>query len=253
MLAVLLSTGALAAGGCVDPRVTVDTRLAADSQLWSKLDGPRYVVVADDPRVQATLAFEEYAQLWAQVLSRQRPELRRVATPGEADLVFTMNYSIVDLGTGISVYPVYGPTCPAYGEAQVHLASYHGWGYGIGHGHGYSHGWGGPFYGPYYGGQEVETYHLGYRHILSISAWVPDASRPAGRRVIWEGQAERTEDQASLKAAMPYLTAGLGQFYGQATSKPTTVKVHKDDLPGAAPVAASAPTVVSLESTSRPS
>ena len=37
---------------------------------------------------------------------------------------------------------------------------------------------------------------------------------------------------------MPYLTAALGQFYGQATSKPTTVKVKKDDLPAAgAPVA----------------
>jgi hypothetical protein len=133
----------------------------------------------------------------------------------------------------------------------VSLVSYHGCGHGYGHGYGYGHGWGGPFYGPYYGGPAVETYHLGYKHMLSISAWVPDATQPAGRRVIWEGQAERIEDQASLKVAMPYLTAGLGEFYGQSTSKPTIVKVRKDDLPGA-PTPGHAQKVVFVESTTRP-
>ena len=251
VLGVLLAASVLVAGGCVDPRVTVDTRLTADSQLWSKLDGPGYAIVTDDPRVQATLAFEECAQLWAQVLSRQRPVLRRVATPGEADLIFTMNYSIVDLGTGISASPIDEPTHLVYEVAQVQLVSHHGGGPG-GHGFSYGHGWGGPYYGPYYGGYELQTYRLGYKHTLSISAWVPDATQPAGRRVIWEGQADRIEDQASFKAAMPYLTAALGEFYGQATSKPTIVKVRKDDLPGA-PTPRHAQKVVFVESASRPS
>jgi len=251
VLGVLLAASVLVAGGCVDPRVTVDTRLTADSQLWSKLDGPGYAIVTDDPRVQATLAFEEYAQLWAQVLSRQRPVLRRVATSGEADLIFTINYSIVDLGTGISASPIDEPTHLVYEVAQVQLVSYHGCGPG-GHGFSYGHGWGGPFDGPYYGGYDLQTYHLGYKHTLSVSAWVPDATQTAGRRVIWEGQADRIEDQANFKAAMPYLTAALGEFYGQATSKPAIVKVRKDDLPGA-PMPGHAQQVVFVESASRPS
>jgi hypothetical protein len=90
-------------------------------------------------------------------------------------------------------------------------------------------------------GTEVQTYHRGYRHMLFVSAWVPDAAQPAGRRVIWEGQAARTVDEADLKDSMPYLTAALGQFYGQATSEPTRIKLDKDELPARMPASGPAP------------
>lgn len=219
-------SGMLIAGttaGCGNPYVTVDTRLTDDTQLWNRLDGPRYAVVADDPRLQAALAFEDSAATWGQVLVSARPGIRRVSDARQADLVFTLNFNITDLGTGINTYPVYG-------WSRGYFVGCGGRGYG--------------YAGREFVGTEVETYHRGFLHTLFLSAWIADASQPAGRRVIWEGQADRTTDEADLKAAMPYLARGLGHFYGQATSKPTRIKIDKDELP--APVSA-------IPATSRPS
>ena len=207
-------------GGCVNPYVTVDTRLTGDQHLWVKLEGPAYAVVADDPRLQASLVFEECAALWSEVLNRQRPELDRVADADEADIIFTLAFDVLDLGIGVSTYPVYGSSRPhvsGYGGRARRYDSYD------------------------VVGTEVRSYHRGYRHLLFVSAWLPDAAKPAGRRVIWEGQAARTIDEADLKASMPYLTAGLGQFYGQATSEPTRIKLDKDELPTRTPAGGPAP------------
>jgi len=202
--------------GCGNPFVTVDTRLSGDVAAWRKLDGPRYAVVGDDPKLQASLVFEDCARLWQQVLARVRPELQRVSGSEQADLVFTVGFGITDLGTGMTTRPIYG------------------WA------HGYAVGRGGRVMDSYHSydviGTEIDTYHRGFSHAMGISAWVPDASQPAGRRVIWEGQAERTTDEADLKEAMPYLAYAFGQFYGQATSKPTRIKVEKEDLPSLGPV-----------------
>ncbi|HSW47199.1 MAG TPA: hypothetical protein VLM89_16670 [Phycisphaerae bacterium] len=196
--------------GCVNPYVTVDTRLTSDPVLWRKLNGPRFAVVTDDPNVQTTLAFQEYAALWSRVAIQARPGLGDMSDPAAADLVFSLYFNIVDMGTGVATYPVYGWTrgymigC----GRRVHTYTTHE-----------------------VVGTEVRAYHRGFRHDLFVSAWVADPSQPAGRRVVWEGQAARTTDDADLKAAMPYLTVGLGRFYGQATSEPTRIKIDKDDLP----------------------
>jgi len=144
--------------------VTVATRLDPNHSMWSRLDGPSYAIVAEDQRVEATLAFRAYASIVEQALSSVRPGLERKGSASEAGLVLTLVYDAADLGSAVASYPVYG------------------------YQYGYFYGCPSGFYRTYgYIGTETYTYHLGYRHSLILSAWVQEANAPAGRHVIWEG------------------------------------------------------------------
>jgi len=186
--------------------VTVATRLDPNHSMWSRLDGPSYAIVAEDQRVEATLAFRAYASIVEQALSSVRPGLERKGSASEAGLVLTLVYDAADLGSAVASYPVYG------------------------YQYGYFYGCPSGFYRTYgYIGTETYTYHLGYRHSLILSAWVQEANAPAGRHVIWEGRADMVNRDRFLDRAMPYLAAALVRFYGQATEGPIRVRLQDDD------------------------
>jgi len=193
--------------GCQYTHVEVDCRLAGEQALWAKLEGPRYVIQAEDARAEASLAFESFSEMLERALASERPDLRRVSSAEPAELTFSLSYQVIDQGTGLVTHPVYGYRygyvrgCDEWGAHRT--------------------------YG--FVGHEARTYHLGYLHVLSASAWVPDASRPAGRRVVWEGRADRGSDARTLKMTMPSLMAALMRFYGQATDQPTRIKIDRKD------------------------
>jgi hypothetical protein len=197
----------LVATGCHHVRVSVDCRLARDTTLWRHLDGPRYAVHADDEEIEASLAFEESAQLLERALAAERPDLARAGARESADLHLTLRYNVFDRGTGVESYPVYGRSP--------------GWGWR-----------GGGYYGSGgYGvvGTHLETVHLGYAHLLSLSAWIPDSTRPADRQVVWEGRADLVAGSPNPRLAMPYLVTALAGFYGEATDRPALIKFDEDD------------------------
>jgi len=190
------------AAGCSTVRVDVETRLTTDPALSRQLAGPAYALGGVSPEAEASLVFQEAADLWAAALAEYRPHLRRASHGEPAAFRMTLGFNVLDLGTGVVSYPEYGPT-------WSHLGVYSGCGYH----HGYAHGYG-------YVGQRVETVHLGYDRSLLVVAWIEDPSQPAGRRVIWEGFARSMGSTPSLKVALPFLAAGLAPYFGQATEEP---------------------------------
>jgi hypothetical protein len=160
-----------------------------------RLDGPRYVIRAPDEQTEASLAFQEYARVVEYALRMREPGLERVGITDPADFALLMQARVVDLGSGMESYPVYG--------------HYYGPGFGP-CGPAYYHA-----YGPV--GTEVRTVHLGYDHVLFLTAYIQAPGAPAGRVVLWEGMSGTIEDQADLDRAMPYLALGLTLYYGQAT------------------------------------
>lgn len=195
----------LPGAGCHRVQVEVESRLVSDVSLWGRLDGPGYVISGPDEQAEASLAFQEFADMLAAALKLRRPELQRAA-PGEpAELSLTLTCRVVDRGTAVETYPVYGPRA----------------GFLYGYGYGY------PDYGLV--GTEVRTVDLGYQHAACLSAWIADGSGPAGRRVVWEGCGSLNSSQRSLKQTMPFLLVALVSVYGEATDVPLVVKLDHDD------------------------
>ncbi len=202
------------AAGCSTVRVDVETRLAADPSLAERLAGPAYVMGGVAPEAEASLTFQEAADLWSAALAEYRPHLRRAAGDEPAAFRMTLGFNVVDLGTGVVSYPEYGPT---WGHFSVSG--------GCGHYSGYGHGYG-------YVGQRVQTVHLGYDRSLLVVAWIEDPAQPAGRRVIWEGFARSVGSTPSLKTAMPYLVAALAPYFGEVTAEPVRQRFtsHSDRI-----------------------
>ena len=192
--------------GCSHVYVTVDARVDSGPSIQGRLDGPKYVIIAEDPRVEASLAFQAFSGIFERALAELRPGMHRVRSRNEADVVLTLVYNITDRGVGIGSYPVHGYS---YGYVYGHRGAYRR-GYDL-------------------LGYETYTYHLGYLHTLSVSAWVVDSDSPAGRRVLWEGRADHQSEERTLKVTMPYLAAALGRFYGEGTDRPTRIKLAHDD------------------------
>jgi hypothetical protein len=195
--------------GCTGTRVHVDTRVSSDQQDQQLLLGPGYYIEAPEAKAQASLAFEDYADQVADTLRWYRPKLERVAKPEQADFRFMLMCQIIDRGTAVESTPVYGP--------RFGLMPY------------YSSGWSGGFGGYGYVGTEVRTVDLGYRHVLQLVAYVPDADKPAGQRVLWEGHAEMQTERRSLKQTMPSLTVALLEYFSQETPEPVHVAIDPDD------------------------
>lgn len=195
------------ASGCTSTRIEVDCRLVNEPSQWPLLDGPEYVIHGETEEQEASLAFQEFADMLARGLKQERPDLGRVAIGEPARLVVSLGYNVIDNGTGVRSYPVYGPRF------------------------GYIYCGGGVYEHPGYGyvGTETQTIHLGYTHVLMLSVWTPDESKPAGRRVLWEGHAESVSAERSLKAAMPCLVVALVSNYGQSTGDIVHVRMDRDD------------------------
>ena len=203
VLGVLLLTT-----GCRHVRVDVDCRLLGDHDQLHRLDGPTYVIRGPNEAEEASLAFQETADLLARGLAAERPDLTRVALEAPAHLMISIAYQVVDRGTAVESYPVYG------------------------HESGFAFSYGGPIhhyhgYGPV--GAHVESVHLGFAHRLFLTAWVPDESRPADRLVLWEGYCDHAGPERSLKATLPYLVAAIVPYYGRPTDDLERIKFDRDD------------------------
>lgn len=206
-LSIGLLLALLVPAGCTSVRVRVDTRVSSDPDLRRLLDRGRYAVHAADETAEASLAFQEFAEILARALEMQGHRLER-AHPGEpADLNLTMIVNVADLGTGTASYPVYGRTY-AYGYGPCGVRRYSSYGVVA---------------------TEVQTYHLGYDRTLFLSAWVPAEDAPAGRRVAWEGFAGSVGDSGSLQEAMPYLALALASHFGESTGGVAKLSFSRDD------------------------
>jgi len=209
MRCLLSVTVLLGLAGCHGVSVNVDCRLSRNNTPWRFLDGPSYVIRGPDETTEASLAFQEFSDMWERVLREERPALKRVAIGQPAALTMTLVYNVYDLGTGVASYPVYGYR--HFGYSSYHTGAY--------------------YRGSSYGfvGTQVETVHLGYARTLFVSAWVTDASRPAGQQVVWEGACDSAGHENSLKIIMPYLMIALGPYYGQATDRPERIRIERTD------------------------
>lgn len=197
----------LASSGCTEVRVRVDTRVSPDPDLRRLLERGRYVIRGPDETAEASLAFQEFADILARALKMEGHGLKRVRPGDPADLNLTMIVNIADLGTATTSYPVYGHSY-AYGYGPYGIRRYHA--YGV-------------------VGTEVQTYHLGYDRTLFVSAWVPAEGAPAGRRVAWEGFAGSVGDGGDLQDAMPYLALALASHFGESTGGPVRITFSRDD------------------------
>lgn len=198
-----LAVVALTAAGCEPYRVRVDCRLTADSSLWHRLDGPAYVIHGPTPQVESTLEFEDFSAMLDRALRQQRPGLRRVAVGQTANLQMTLAYTVLYRGQAIETYPDYRPV------------------YGFGP-------FGEGFFDTYVG-TEIRTVDLGYQHLLTISAWIADQGRPAGRKTLWEARADLIADDSNLKQTMPAMLLATTSLYGQSTAGTVIIKYDKDD------------------------
>ena len=193
--------------GCQRVRVNVETHLIADAAWQTRLDGPLFVIAAENEAAASSLAYQEVADLLAEAIEMVRSDMKR-APAGDADdvLFVTMDFRVIDRGSGVTQRPVYG---------------YGGWYDGCGP-YSYGHRFG-------YAATTYDTVHLGYAHSLSASAWVPDDTQPGTRRVLWEGQADLATSERSPKVTMPYLAVALASFYGQATEGSVRIKFKPKD------------------------
>jgi hypothetical protein len=191
--------------GCGRP-VTVVTRLDPDPSIWGRLDGTDYVLCAKDPQVEATLTHRSCACLIEKALAAVQPDLKRQADADSAALVLTLSYDVADRGHAVGSYPVHGRR---YGYLNAGM---------------------GGIYRTYDCiGAETYTYHLGYRHSLTLSAWIRQEEAPADRRVIWEGEADLVSQDRFPDGAMTYLVGALIPFYSQSTGGPVEVSLQGDD------------------------
>jgi hypothetical protein len=75
----------------------------------------------------------------------------------------------------------------------------------------------------------VDAVHLGFVHAATLSAWVPDRERAAGRLVLWEGSASVESDDPDLRKSMPYLAVSLAAYYGRGSEGQAEIKYRRHD------------------------
>jgi len=148
---LLVAAGVAGSSGCSAFHVHVDCNLIEDSSQWTRLNGPAYVVRGESEKQESSLTFQQFADLLETALRHERPDLHRVPAGEAANLILTLNYGVVDRGTGLETTPVYGRV-------------------GVGYGYGYP-----AYHHGYYRqvGTRVDTVHLGYVHRLFLTAWIP--------------------------------------------------------------------------------
>jgi hypothetical protein len=200
---IALTLAVLAATGCQPYRVRVDCRLTGENSLWSRLNGPAYVIHGPSPQLESSLEFEDFSAMLDRALRMQRPDLHRVAVGQTANLQMTMAYTVLYRGQAIETYPDYRPV------------------YGFGP-------FGEGFFDTYVG-TEVRTVDLGYQHLLTLSAWIADQGQPAGRKALWEARADLIADDSNLKQTMPAMLLATTSLYGQGTGSTIEMKYAKDD------------------------
>jgi hypothetical protein len=203
----------VALSGCSRVTVHVDARIAPEATMGGTVETGRlfdasYAVLGADEHIESSLAFRDYSELWRFALGEAYPSMQRVDTSARADLLMTLSYTLVDLGTGVRSYPVYRSHLSYIGMCR-----------------------GQPVYARrrYYAGTRTETYHLGYEHSVFVSAWVPDEAYPAGRMTLWEGAAATVLGDADLDGAMPYLMVALSRYYGLETEDDERIHFDRDD------------------------
>ena len=185
---------------------------AADVSRFQALPAPQgqsFVVVAEDPRLDGSLEFSQYAGIVADRLSRQG--YVRANAPGDATLLVQVGYA-VDRGRE-KLRSVPGFAGPRFGYG-------YGWGpyrpyYGFGH-RAFIYGFNDPFlYGSDY--DQFESYTV-YQSELTMKI-----ERRANRERVFEGTARAMSGDDDLTTLVPNLVDAM--FTGFPGNSGQTVRI----------------------------
>ncbi|CAM3038913.1 DUF4136 domain-containing protein [Sphingomonas antarctica] len=184
----------LAVAGCAAPFQAKVSRF----QNLPAPQGQSFTIRTDNPRLQNSLEFSQYANLVAQRLGQVG--YARAETPGSANLVVTVNYMVDQGRERIETYPsASGPFGGRFGFGGF---GYGGWhrgygGFGGGFGRGYYSGFYDPFLFDDY--RDVESYTI-YTSELDMKI-----ERPGTRERVFEGRAQAQSTNKDLTTTVPNL------------------------------------------------
>lgn len=184
----------LAVAGCAAPFQAKVSRF----QNLPAPQGQSFTIRTDNPRLQNSLEFSQYANIVADRLSQVG--YARAASPSAANLVVTVNYMVDNGRERIRSYP------SAY-------SGFGGFGRGFGYG-GFGYGWGGWHrgyrgIGGYYGGFYDPFLFDDYNNIESYTVYTSELEmkieRPGTRERVFEGRAQAQATNNDLTRTVPNL------------------------------------------------
>jgi hypothetical protein len=201
---VLAPAALLAVAGCAAP---FQAQVSRFQQLPAP-QGQTFAVIADNPRLDGSLEFAQYANTVAQRLAGYG--YTRAVTPGGANLIVHLNY-MVDKGRDrLRTVPGFGPRFGyAYGWGPYRPY----WGFGR---RAWVYGYNDPFlYGSSY--DEVESYTV-YESALEMKI-----ERKGTRERLFEGTAKALSSDNDLTTLVPNLIEAM--FTGFPGNSGQTVKI----------------------------
>ena len=185
----------LAIAGCAAPFQAKVSRF----QNLPAPTGQSFTIRTDDPRLQNSLEFSQYADMVAQRLGQVG--YARASSPGSSNLVVTVNYMIDNGRERIRSYPsAFGPFGGGFGGRGF---GYGGFGFG-----GWHRGYGG-FGRGYYSGFYDPWLFDNYDDIESYTVYTSELDmrieRPGTRERVFEGRAEAQATNNDLTTTVPNL------------------------------------------------
>ena len=183
----------LAIAGCAAPFQAKVSRF----QNLPAPQGQSFTIRTDNPRLQNSLEFSQYANIVADHLSQVG--YTRAASPGAANLVVTVNYMVDNGRERIQSYPrAFGPFGGRFGYGGLGFGGWHrGYaGFGGGFGRGYYSGFYDPFLFDY---RDIESYTI-YTSELDMKI-----ERPGSHERVFEGRAQAQATNNDLTTTVPNL------------------------------------------------
>jgi Domain of unknown function (DUF4136) len=211
-LTALAPAALLAVAGCAAP---FQAQVSRFQQLPAP-QGQSFAVVAENPRLDGSLEFAQYANTVAQRLAGYG--YTRAVAPGDANLVVRLDYGVDKGRDRVRTVPGFGP----------------GFGAGYGPRFGYSNGWG-P-YRPYwgfgrrawiYGYDDPFLYGSRYDEVESYTVYQSELTmkieRKGSRERVFEGTAKAMSSDNDLTTLVPNLIEAM--FTGFPGNSGQTVKI----------------------------
>lgn len=202
----------LAVAGCAAP---FQAQVSRFQQLPAP-QGQTFAVVAENPRLDGSLEFAQYADTVAARLAGYG--YTRAVSPGDANLVVRLDYTVDKGRDRLRTVPGFGP----------------GFGSGFGRRYGYSQGWG-P-YRPYwgfgrrawiYGYDDPFLYGSRYDEVESYTVYQSDLTmkieRRGTRERVFEGTAKAMSSDNDLTTLVPNLIEAM--FTGFPGNSGQTVRI----------------------------
>jgi len=198
-------------------------------------EGQTFTVQAEDPRVQGSLEFQQYASMVSARLAQQG--YRPADGPG-ATLVVTLDYGVdnghekvvttpgIGYGGGFGYGGYGGGFGPGFG--------YGGFGYGglgfRGRGRGFAYGWADPFWYQPLGYPEVRSYTYFVSHLDM------DIRRAADGRMLFEGHARARSIDDKLSYIVPNLVEAMFTGFPGRSGEDVLITVPPAPKNGQAPI-----------------